>query len=90
MLKINFLKILTNLVSLDSPWKINTFKKKLRNLINKLFNFKMQFATSMSQNIILKFENTKKLFKKQTFGQMDWFIGLFEKLYLAFYRAVTF
>ena len=36
----------------------------------------------MLQNIILKFEKTKKLFKKQTF-QMDWFIGLLEKLYLA-------
>ena len=36
----------------------------------------------MLQNIILKLEKTKKLFKKQTF-EMDWFIGLFEKLYLA-------
>ena len=42
----------------------------------------LQFATSMLQNIILKFEKTKKLFKKQTF-EMDWFIGLLEKLYLA-------
>ena len=42
----------------------------------------LQFATSMLQNIILKFEKTKKLFKKQTF-EMDWLIGLLEKLYLA-------
>ena len=42
----------------------------------------MQIATLMLQNIILKFEKTKKLFKKQTF-EMDWFIGWLEKLYLA-------
>ena len=35
-------------------------------------------------NIILKFDKT--LFKKQTF-EMDWFIGLWEKLYL---KAVSF
>ena len=42
----------------------------------------LQIATLMLQNIILKFEKTKKLFKKQTF-EMDWFIGWLEKLYLA-------
>ena len=35
----------------------------------------------MLKNVILKFEITKKLFKKKTF-EMDWFICLLEKLYL--------